>query len=85
MDLAEDDAVDGDMGGNEAASSMSEGDIQQLLRQFNSKYGKSKNAGVLTHSFIYSFNYIFTFIQLFIRLVYFMWENNQQLQKLVKL
>ncbi len=85
MDLAEDDDVDGDVGGNTADVSMSDGDIQQLLRQFNSKYGKSKNAGVLTHSFMYSFHHIFTFIQLFIRQVYFMWENNQQLQKLVKL
>ena len=98
IDSGDDDVVDDETGGTKGVglAIMNDGDIQQILRQFNSKYGKSNKAGVhhspthllthsLTHLLTHSVKYIFTPIKFFIRLVYFMWGNNRQLQRLVKL
>ena len=54
MEAGDVDIIDGELVSNGATSTtMSDGDIQQILRQFNTKYAKSKNAGVsiVTNSF----------------------------------
>ena len=64
MDAGDDDIIDGENGSNGVSStSMSDGDIQQILRQFNTKYAKSKNAGVsiVTNSFTHSHSHTFSF------------------------
>ena len=85
MDAGDVDIIDGENVNNGATSTtMSDGDIQQILRQFNTKYAKSKNAGVsmLTHSFTHSLLLLYPPTNSFtcypFRLVYFMLVNNQQ-------
>lgn len=54
MDAGDADIIDGENVSNGVTSAtMSDGDIQQILRQFNTKFAKSKNAGVsiVTNSF----------------------------------
>jgi len=46
--MDDDDAVDGEETPINAVPAMNDGDIQQILRQFNNKFAKSKNSGVLT-------------------------------------
>jgi hypothetical protein len=85
MDAGDDDIIDGENGSNGVTStSMSDDDIQQILRQFNTKYAKSKNAGVsivtnsFTHSHILLYPPTHSFTCYPFRPVYFMLVSNQQ-------
>ena len=73
IDSGDDDVVDDETGGTKGVglAIMNDGDIQQILRQFNSKYGKSNKAGVhhspthllthsLTHLLTQSLTYLLT-------------------------